>query len=138
MASRRPPVPRPRVDSAAAEAALDAVYAELPDVRCAGKCSGACGPVPMTELERDRIAAAGVRIPARVQRRGPGALNCPALNAFQRCSVYEVRPTMCRLWGVTQSLPCVFGCRPLFGELLSDQAAYAFIARVNRIADGRG
>lgn len=36
---------------------------------------------------------------------------CPALEDG-RCAVYESRPTICRLWGATLSMPCPHGCTP--------------------------
>lgn len=37
---------------------------------------------------------------------------CPMLTADQRCSVYELRPLVCRLWGMSEQMPCAWGCTP--------------------------
>jgi len=45
-----------------------------------------------------------------LQVMGPN-LTCPALvNGL--CSVYAVRPLICRLWGVVREMACPFGCKP--------------------------
>lgn len=45
---------------------------------------------------------------------------CSALTADHRCRVYEARPTICRLWGVSEVMPCdhgqCFTALPLTGE----------------------
>jgi hypothetical protein len=38
-------------------------------------------------------------------------VDCPLLRQG-RCTVYAVRPLICRLWGVVESMPCPWGCRP--------------------------
>jgi Fe-S-cluster containining protein len=69
----------------------------------------------MSNEEQRRIRAAGVEIPPMSQ--GLAAIEagedfyCPALQDG-RCSVYHVRPTICRLWGATESMPCAHGCTP--------------------------
>jgi hypothetical protein len=69
----------------------------------------------MTRFEATRIRAHGVEIPPMAEAlaaidRGEDYY-CPAL-VDGRCSVYEDRPTVCRLWGATESMPCPHGCRP--------------------------
>lgn len=44
------------------------------------------------------------------ERKAEG-LDCPLLEN-ERCSVYEVRPMICRLWGLVESMPCPWGCKP--------------------------
>ena len=41
-----------------------------------------------------------------------GVLACPLLR-HGRCTVYAQRPLVCRLWGVTESMECPHGCRPV-------------------------
>jgi Fe-S-cluster containining protein len=110
---------------------LDALYAELPTIECRGKCHDSCGPIGMTRLERRRIAAAGVDIHVR-----PGngrELACSALTMLNRCSVYAVRPIICRIWGLTKALQCSYGCVPE-GGFLTEAQAYEFLARAADIA----
>lgn len=56
----------------------------------------------------------GVRIGPGETR--PGTVDCPALEDG-RCTVYDSRPTICRLWGTSDALPCPHGCRPPGGRI---------------------
>lgn len=95
------------------DAALTAVYAQIPDVGCKGLCADACGPVPVTPREAQRMIAAGGK------RRGGDDLTCPYL-ADGQCTVYDVRPLICRMYGAMEGLTCPHGCAP--DVLLPDAA----------------
>lgn len=62
---------------------LKVIYDQVPGVNCKGLYHGACGPVPATALEREKIR-----------------------------SVYEARPLICRVYGVAEGLRCEHGCWP--------------------------
>jgi hypothetical protein len=102
---------------------LEALYAQVPDVQCAGHCSDSCGPIDMSLRERQRI-----------QQRGRGDVTCGAgascsmLDDERRCSVYDIRPMICRLWGSAQGLACPYGCRPAEGLLSREQAVALILA----------
>lgn len=116
-------------------AQLDALYAELPAIECEGHCWDSCGPIEMTEPERERIAERGVRIrDNRFSVTGP--MTCPALTPFHQCSVYEVRPLICRLWGVARRLPCPYGCKP--SRRLTERETFEFLMRAHVIAGDAG
>lgn len=85
---------------------IEAIYARLPELDCQKKCAVSCGPIMMSKAEEDRIADHVGYRPQFLQS------PCPLLNAFGRCSAYEVRPAICRLWGVVESLRCPYGCEP--------------------------
>lgn len=85
---------------------LQEIYADIPDVGCKGLCVEACGPIACTRQEADRmIAASGFKL--KIDK----TLTCGYLSNG-RCTVYAVRPLVCRLYGAAESLPCDFGCRP--------------------------
>ena len=106
---------------------LERLYAQVPDVKCRGLCQEACGPIGMTELEVARMeAAAGRPLPLC----GP-TLVCPLLGADGRCSVYAVRPMVCRQWGAVESMPCPHGCRP--GRMLSHEEGQRLLDSVREI-----
>lgn len=109
---------------------LEALYAELPSIECRGSCWDSCGRIGMTGLEHRRVAAAGVDIPEGRTSDPPAV--CKALTMLHQCSVYSVRPLICRLWGLTEGLPCTFGCRPT--RLLTDAETYEYLARAHDIA----
>lgn len=97
---------------------LEEIYARLPTVECQGYCWNTCGGIDMSPLERERIEERGVRLPEDVrewERQWLANLpvHCPALDRdTRRCTVYEVRPFVCRAWGVGRGeLACPYGCR---------------------------
>ncbi len=114
-------------------AALEELYAELPELECRGLCWHSCGPVDMSDTERERIAERGVTIPrydrARAERyQATGTVEaCPALGPFRTCGVHDIRPMICRLWGSTETMRCPFGCRP--SRELTEAEGYALLER---------
>lgn len=112
---------------------LAELYAELPKIDCRGACWDSCTSIRMTSVERRAVDAlgTGIHIPNRTQ--ADGVAVCEALTLLRRCAVHEARPLICRLWGLTESLPCTFGCRPE-GGLLSDAEGYLFLARVHELS----
>lgn len=98
-----------------ATAALEELYAQLPTVECQGLCWNSCGPISMSGVERRRIEAVGVTIEPFTHERSVAwnndePLHCAALK-LHRCTVYEVRPLICRAYGVGRGeLACRWGC----------------------------
>jgi hypothetical protein len=88
-----------------AYAQLEALYAQIPDVPCQGHCIEACGPLGMSAIEFHRIRRA---TPRRLVGK---TVACPLLKDG-RCTVYAVRPLICRLWGASETMVCPWGCRP--------------------------
>lgn len=118
MSRRVPEQRRPTREEAYAE--LDALYAQL-DValECKGLCADACTYIDASQLERDRIAARGVQLPPPVSHRKHLELiavgkpqRCPGLSPLNTCKVYDVRPTICRIFGMAEGLMCEHGCIP--------------------------
>ena len=96
---------------------LPEVYANVPQIACKGHCVESCGPIAMSRKEAQAIRKAAPRAPVmRVddvyQLRVKNNLTCPLLKQG-RCSVYDVRPMICRLWGVVPEMPCEWGCTPI-------------------------
>lgn len=98
--------PPPRASKVAA---LETLYASMPGVKCKGLCASECTSISMSDLEHQRVADAGTAIP----RPSPANLGkpCPALKDG-RCTVYEVRPFICRIYGATSgtAVDCKHGC----------------------------
>lgn len=115
---------------------LQALYDELPSLQCKGLCTDCCGPIDMAPLERSRLREIGVRIPLPIEAltmlERDGSYECPALIEGQ-CSAYERRPSICRLWGVVESIKCPHGCLPEPGYL-TDAEGFAFLRRVTTIS----
>src|SRR2546429_6087610 len=60
-------------------------------------------------------------------RRPPRSTLFPYTTLFRsmlrngRCTVYEVRPMICRLWGMVEGMQCPHGCVPEGGHLTEDR-----------------
>jgi Fe-S-cluster containining protein len=114
--------------------ALKALYDRIPAIPdCTGQCWTSCGPIDMSDRERQRIRKRGFEItPIDDARVMTETYYCEALTRDRRCAVYELRPLVCRLWGASESLKCPYGCIPE-GGWISDQVAYELIIESGRI-----
>ncbi len=111
---------------------LDELYAKIPRIECRGQCWDTCGPIDMATAERTRINdVAGVDIP-RGTFAYDGPSTCPALGMMKTCTVYEIRPLICRLWGVAEGMPCTYGCRP--ERYLTEAETYELLAQAHDIS----
>jgi len=110
---------------------IDRIYAEIPDANCQGLCYQTCGPIAMSRLEGKRIIDRIGRVPDF----GFNAeLTCDLLDpTTRRCTVYDDRPAICRLWGVVDKpmMTCPFGCTP--AGMLSDAQSRSILDRIERI-----
>lgn len=117
---------RDRADPAALRQ-LEEMYAGLPSLECMGLCEQSCGEhVDASQVERRRLLRAGVDLDA-VTEDG----SCPALSrvfGVGRCSVHAIRPMICRLWGLSDAMPCPHGCVPVGGRIGDEQAMRAMLA----------
>jgi Fe-S-cluster containining protein len=122
--------------------ALDALYATLPKLNCQRKCVACCCDFGMTGLEQWRLEAQvgplkTVRMRCNTELGASlGVHNvlqgaCPLLKDGA-CSVYTIRPAICRLWGTTQHMRCPHGCQP--ERLLTEAEAFAFMREALRLS----
>lgn len=100
--------------------ALRELYRRVPKVNCKRLCGHACRTlIDMSHTERERIETyVGEPLPEWM-REVPG-MTCPLLSETGECTVYGLRPMVCRVWGATDSpgLRCPHGCT-VEGEPLS-------------------
>lgn len=100
---------------------LARIYSRIPDAHCRGLCQRACRAVVMGPAEAQAMRAAGVEPTGgtlhEYERSSPVTQQCPALDSGGACTVYEVRPAICRLYASTPEMPCPFGCQPDRGVL---------------------
>jgi Fe-S-cluster containining protein len=72
----------------------------------------------MSKGEWDRIEAKIGKIPDIGED-----LTCPLFDKETgKCTVYEVRPLVCRLFGMVKKMKCKYGCKP--SKWLSDRKAF--------------
>ena len=113
------------------------IYSRIPEVPCRGLCQESCGPIAMSNDEDSRLVELGITIPSMVE--AVAAIEdgedyyCPALCDGQ-CRVYDDRPTICRLWGATASMPCPHGCTP--PDALSQQESFHLLAEAAEAGGG--
>ena len=106
---------------------LEEIYARLPEVSCKGLCHHECTYIALSELEAERITDKVKRLPVF------GSLEpCELLDAEKRCSVYDVRPLICRLYGLEESMACPHGCVPT--RMLTEAEGNALLSEVGRLS----
>jgi hypothetical protein len=107
---------------------LRELWAKIPPVKdCKGLCANSCGPIECSSEERRLIEE---RTGRPLEARPPG-LTCSMLKNG-RCTVYSIRPVICRLWGAVESMPCPQGCRP--ERMLSDREGLEIMVAAMRLA----
>lgn len=118
------------------DANLRAVYRQLPTLECKGLCLEFCGPVPTSPAERSRVhKAAGRKVITDADA------VCPYLSDKGRCTVYAIRPLMCRIWGMAEGMECSHGCkpnRPLSRDEALELAAKLGVKNDHLLAELRG
>lgn len=102
-----------------------ALVDSLPSVKCKRLCARHCRSVPVSPAElllltRLRKQQGKVEIrtleipeqfPLRYLFKQEGDPTCPLLQ-FDECTVYELRPLICRFYGIVDSMKCSHGCVP--------------------------
>lgn len=93
---------------------LARIYSRVPNANCTGQCINSCYNVPAFRQEPivaltdpKHIQPVGEHLVILTERDG----KCPHL-IDGRCSQYENRPLVCRLYGSSVPLPCPFDCKP--------------------------
>lgn len=87
--------------------AIDEIYKVIPEGFCKGLCYQSCGPIAYSEEEASRMLSEGITPPVA----DPKTLVCDKLKD-KRCTIYQSRPYVCRVYGCTTFLMCHFGCKP--------------------------
>lgn len=114
------------------EKELVKIYASLPQIECKKLCSAECGPIAMTRLEGRRMRAAGHEPPDTLAVLRSPSKTCTLLcSATKTCTAYAIRPLICRLWGLVESMRCPHGCIP--ERWVPERESRALMARVNAI-----
>lgn len=104
---------------------LRLLYAELPTVRCQQQCQEYCRNITMSGVEfdliREELGYTPHSDPANPEP-------CPLLDSCGDCFVYRLRPMICRLWGITETMQCPWGCEPT-PRYLREEEAFAYLIR---------
>lgn len=110
---------------------IEEVYSNIPaSIQCKGLCQGSCGPIAMTEVEWERIVDKTGSEPT-VDNFGTCSLLVDG-----KCSVYEIRPLICRLWGLAKEMECPFGCVPN-PDYLSKTSGIRILALIEKVSGNK-
>ena len=89
---------------------LGEIYKKVPELECK-KCGECCGPIWWSAAEevviREYMREHGIEY-----KRVTTITKCPYLREDNTCEIYEVRPLICRLFGVVEDLKCPKGAKP--------------------------
>jgi len=126
MKTKRIPLPQ------AAISELEQLYATLPKIACKQKCQAFCGLIEMTSLEYQRIInRTGRELTYIVD------LTCPCLDKKSGlCKVHDIRPAICRIFGLAEDFKCPHGCVP--DRWLTHDEAMAFFKKVQAVSEKTG
>ena len=93
---------------------IDDLYRLIPEFLCTPGCHECCrsfGVPSRTQVEEERIQSfMAEREMAMGQARGT---TCPYLVVGLGCSIYPVRPLICRVYGTSPNYRCTMGASPL-------------------------
>lgn len=112
------------------------IYREIPEGFCQGKCFETCGPIFMSNIEKSIIIEFLGHDPfftpeyIIANADNLACLTCPLL-VDNRCSIYDIRPLICRLYGAVENLKCSFGCKPK--RFLTHKESVKLIKKLHRI-----
>lgn len=96
---------------------IDTIYRQVPTLDCKGLCQAACGPIGCSSIEAETLQNNGIIPPGIRVHPTQGDLTCSHLSDAGRCTIYEHRPLVCRLYGAVKKLQCPHGCKPKGGFL---------------------
>jgi Fe-S-cluster containining protein len=97
---------------------LDLLRERIPTIQCKRLCQYACRSVPIAFVEYQRLKER-VGLARLLQLNDTDQHRCPLLTEDGKCSVYDIRPFICHIWGTVDmpSMVCPFGCEPENGRL---------------------
>jgi Fe-S-cluster containining protein len=110
-----------RIDRIKMALTFEALYGLIPDNDCTGRCWPSCSIIPAAPREVEKMVEASGGKPFGHR----DVITCDYLTEDQRCSVYEARPFICRLYGASGELPCDYGCALPAGALTKAEAEAA-------------
>ncbi len=103
---------------------LEAIYRQIPKSTCPPNCGECCG-IMFPCLAEIRNIKEWCQLYKREYKDFAivAGENCPYLGTDKSCTIYEVRPFICRVLGITPSLPCP-KCRP---SKVINRAVYGYL-----------
>jgi len=98
---------------------LETIYKAIPKSACPSNCGKCCGPVfpSMAELRNIKAWCATRHLAFRDFLDTTQDGLCPYLGDMRECTIYPVRPFLCRLLGASEDLACPIGKCVAAGKL---------------------
>lgn len=102
---------------------LKKIYNKLPTIDCKKLCHTSCGLIAVGKQERKiaekimgkdpypTLEEARERLRIATENKEKEPFRCSLLKEG-KCSIYNIRPLICRIWGLTKKLRCPYGCIP--------------------------
>ena len=111
------------------------LYGLIPDMACPSGCADCCCVVRFSRYEMAQISTARIVRAVFTRFRQATTQKCPYMTENNRCSIYQVRPFVCRLFGTAdiERLRCPKGIRPK--KMLSAEEAEKLINQFLKIID---
>lgn len=114
--------------------ALEAIYSSLPAIACQGKCQGCCTIIGISPIEQSYLHHHGIGLPITRYSGDYDYLMCSYLTQAGQCKIHPQKPLICRLWGLTENMPCPHGCQP--ERVLSKEECFDLMNRVDALKLG--
>lgn len=118
---------------------LREVWDSMPSIECKGLCWESCSTVPVFPVELKLLTEHAGRELAttdlsyaggRAVGLGEFMKPCPFL-VMRRCTARDVRPTVCRAFGVVDGMQCPHGCKPT--KFITNKQQFRLFARVESL-----
>lgn len=111
------------------------LWSKIPSIKCQRKCHATCGVIIMSEAEKKMIIDRIGHDPfieqyIAIYSKIPGCLSCPLLKD-EKCSIYDIRPAVCRIYGAVKKMQCPHGCIP--DKWLSDEKGREILSELGMI-----
>ncbi len=114
---------------------LEELYKRIPKIDCKGDCHHSCTIIPASKIEIKRAREKMLKNPFNpvhaLQNLQDKKIPCCAALKERRCAIYNIRPAICRLYGVAEGIECQFGCKP--DKLMTKQEAYDLIREIEAL-----
>jgi hypothetical protein len=114
--------------------ALEEIYKNLPAIACQGKCQSCCTVIGLAPVEKSFLHQNGIGLPIARYSEEYDHLMCSYLTQAGRCKIHVHKPLICRLWGLTETMPCPFGCQP--ERVISQQESIDLMNQVDALKIG--
>lgn len=119
-------------------AEIDRLLKDVPTFECKPGCSACCGPIALSKLELKRIVdRTGInpKLLLTSFRLKTGCINCPLLKDG-KCSVYDIRPAICRIYGASEHPRLKCGIVPGPDKPLTKEETNRLVDQVLRLGHG--